>query len=88
MLGKDIPKSPMEYPNNRLPFNSRGIRGNVSSIVNQKKVSKFENIRELKYLLLFLYENVQIIFNLTLQCRFTYQTNRLLIYNTIGKQKQ
>ena len=44
MLGKDIPKSPMEYPNFRLPFNSRGGRGRVSSIANQNTVGKFENI--------------------------------------------
>ncbi|MHA2471774.1 MAG: hypothetical protein ACXAES_00925 [Promethearchaeota archaeon] len=35
LLAKDMPKSPIEYPNNLLPFNSRG-GGNVSSMLNQK----------------------------------------------------
>ena len=37
MFANDMPKSPIEYPNNRFPFNSRGRgRGNVSSMSHQK----------------------------------------------------
>jgi len=48
MFAKDIPKSPIEYPNNRFPFNSRGGRGNVSSIIHQIMITNLENIGKLK----------------------------------------